>query len=199
MASVRATKSGLNRETQAKLDAKYDAGLAETCMEWMKMIINENTAYSEDFSTDGSVDNVAEVLNDGNLLAKLANGLEEGTVKDAKLQKRQTMAFKKMEMIGIFLSFAEKYGVPDPERFQTVDLYEKQNMAQVIICLQSVARKAHHKGKKGFGPKESTENRRTFTEEQLKAGQGVIGLQMGTNKGASQAGMNMGKARKIVD
>ena len=47
---------------------------------------------------------------------------------------------------------------------------------------------------KGFngptlGPKESKGEKREFTEEQLKAGQNVIGLQMGTNKGASQAGM----------
>ena len=41
-------------------------------------------------------------------------------------------------------------------------------------------------------------NARNFTDEQLKAGQGVIGLQMGTNKGASQAGMTgYGQGRKI--
>ena len=51
----------------------------------------------------------------------------------------------------------------------------------------------------GFGPKESKANPRAFTKDQLSAGQHVIGLQMGTNKGASQAGMNMGKQRKIMD
>lgn len=39
------------------------------------------------------------------------------------------------------------------------------------------------------GPKESTQNKREFTDEQLQAGKGVIGLQMGSNKGASQSGM----------
>ncbi len=52
---------------------------------------------------------------------------------------------------------------------------------------------------KGFGPKEAEENRRVFSKEQLKAGESVIGLQMGTNKGASQAGMTFGKQRMIVD
>jgi len=33
----------------------------------------------------------------------------------------------------------------------------------------------------------------------MKAGASVIGLQMGTNKGASQAGMSFGKSRHIVD
>ncbi len=50
-----------------------------------------------------------------------------------------------------------------------------------------------------FGPKESTENKREFSEEQMAAGKNVIGLQMGTNKGASQAGMTMGKSRAIID
>ena len=47
-------------------------------------------------------------------------------------------------------------------------------------------------GKKGFrssiGPKESDENVREFTEEQKTQGKSIIGLQMGSNKGASQAG-----------
>ena len=50
-----------------------------------------------------------------------------------------------------------------------------------------------------YGPKEAEANKREFTEEQLKAGQGIIGLQMGTNKGANQSGMNIGNTRHIVD
>lgn len=39
-----------------------------------------------------------------------------------------------------------------------------------------------------------------FTKEQLRAGQGFIGLQAGTNKGASQAGMtSFGASRHIND
>lgn len=37
-----------------------------------------------------------------------------------------------------------------------------------------------------MGPKPSEENKREFTEEQLRAGDGIIGLQAGTNKGATQ-------------
>lgn len=33
----------------------------------------------------------------------------------------------------------------------------------------------------------------------MKAGQTVIGLQAGTNKVASQSGMNFGKSRSIMD
>lgn len=59
----------------------------------------------------------------------------------------------------------------------------------MVNGLLALGRKA---GSKGFspsiGPKEATENKREFSEEQLKEGQSIIGLQMGSNKGASQAG-----------
>ena len=41
---------------------------------------------------------------------------------------------------------------------------------------------------------------REWTEDQLRANrQGIIGLQMGSNQGATQAGLNIGKARSIND
>lgn len=49
-----------------------------------------------------------------------------------------------------------------------------------------------------LGPKEAQANPRDFTEEQLKAGEGVIGLQMGSNKGASQSGEHYGRPRQIA-
>ncbi len=46
----------------------------------------------------------------------------------------------------------------------------------------------------------AAENKREFSEEQLRAGRdGQIGLQMGSNKGATQAGLNMGKPRSVHD
>ena len=50
-----------------------------------------------------------------------------------------------------------------------------------------------------LGPRESQRNVRDFSDEQLKAGQSVIGLQMGTNKVASQKGMSFGGQRHIAD
>jgi len=51
-----------------------------------------------------------------------------------------------------------------------------------------------------FGPKMAEENKREFTEDQLRAGrQGHIGLQAGSNKGATQSGINMGKPRSVHD
>ena len=51
-----------------------------------------------------------------------------------------------------------------------------------------------------FGPKMAEQNKREFSEEQLRAGrEGVIGLQAGSNKGATQSGTNMGKPRSVHD
>ena len=51
-----------------------------------------------------------------------------------------------------------------------------------------------------LGPKMSEKHEREWSEDQLREGrQGVIGLQAGSNKGANQSGINMGKGRAIMD
>jgi hypothetical protein len=111
------------------------------------------------------------------------------------------MAFKQMENISKFLEAIEKFGVSKTDLFQTVDLYEKQNMWQVVLCIHALGRKAQANGYDGptLGPKESAKNVREFSDEQLAQGKSVIGLQMGTNKLASQAGMSFGATRHIAD
>lgn len=140
---------------------------------------------------------VQEKLKDGTILCKLANAL--GCSGRPIKVNESKMAFKQMENIGNFLDACYNYGVAKNDTFQTVDLYEGQNMPAVINGLHALGRKAASKGKQGIGPKESEKNTREFTEEQLRAGQGMIGLQMGSNKGATQAGQNFGKTRAIID
>ena len=74
---------------------------------------------------------------------------------------------------------------------------------QVINGVIALARKAQKKGvqtEAQIAPKESSENRREFSEEQLQEGKVHIGLQMGSNKGASQSGHTpYGQGRQIMD
>jgi transgelin len=49
-----------------------------------------------------------------------------------------------------------------------------------------------------LGPKPAEENKRDFSDDVLIAGKTVIGLQAGSNKGATQAGQNIGASRKII-
>lgn len=66
------------------------------------------------------------------------NDIKEGSVKKIN---NTTLAFKCMENINAFLIAAAQLGVPAQETFQTVDLWERQNLNSVVICLQSLGRK----------------------------------------------------------
>merc|ERR1712083_771715 len=95
--------------------------------------------------------------------------------------------FKQRENIEMYLKACAAYGLKEQDLFQVDDLYNLGGMTQ----------------KNGWdgpvlGVKQATENKRQFDEEVLKAGQSMIGLQYGTNKGASQAGMTpYGASRQI--
>jgi len=194
MSEMRATKSGVALDNQKKMLSKWNADNAITAMTWVSEKIGEP------LDTDGSIDNVWELLNNGMALAKLANWVTPGAISEKKLAKAPTMPFKKMELIGLFIESMKKSNtVKENDLFQTVDLYEKVNVGQVINTIDSVGRAMQTAGRGGYGKAESKGEAKVWTEEQMKAGQGIIGLQMGSNKGASQAGQNFGKSRSIVD
>lgn len=46
-------------------------------------------------------------------------------------------------MFSAFLECAKNLGVPTQETFQSVDLWERQNLNSVVICLQSLGRKVY--------------------------------------------------------
>lgn len=133
--------------------------MAQECLEWIKIVTDEP------INTSGDMDNFFEVLKDGVLLCKLANCLQSGSVKKINESK---MAFKCMENISgnfhdwflyeknevfykslnfffinftAFLECAKNFGVPTQETFQSVDLWERQNLNSVVICIQSLGRK----------------------------------------------------------
>lgn len=180
---------GMTAELQAKKDAKHDPKMEQEARDWIEAVTGEKITGAS----------FQEGIKNGVILCKLINTLQPGSVKKINDSK---MAFKMMENIGNFLAACEAYGVSKLDLFQTVDLYENQNMPQVIGGIHGLGRKAQKKGFKGptLGPKEADARKREFTEEQLKEGQNVIGLQMGTNKGASQAGQTgFGLGRQIIN
>lgn len=186
--TTRATKSGFAAEAQKKIMGKYDENQASEALDWISQVTGEP------LDTSGDMDNLWNILKDGQLLCRLANTLQAGTVK--KIQTSQ-MAFKCMENINSFLSAAVAFGVPSVETFQTVDLWEKQNLNAVVICLQALGRKGAKFNQPSIGPKEADKNVRNFTEEQMNAGKGIINLQMGSNQGATQSGQNFGNTRHM--
>lgn len=186
---------GLTAELEKKKMGKYDTDLETQARDWIEAVIGEPIS---DKASPLGYEDFGEALKSGVHLCKLMNTLQPGCIKKVNTS---SMAFKMMENISKFLEASGDYGVKKTDLFQTVDLYEKQNIGAVVNGIHALGRRAQAAGWTGpcLGPKESAENKREFSEEQLKAGQNVIGLQMGSNKGASQAGQNFGKARHIID
>ncbi|XP_065071495.1 myophilin-like [Rhopilema esculentum] len=184
---------GFTAEVRGKLSSKYDSGREREALQWIEAVLGERV-----FGGVQGSDAVHQKLKDGVILCKLINKIKPGSVKKINDSK---MAFKMMENIGNFLDACMAIGIQKLDTFQTVDLYENQNMTQVIDGIHALGRKAPSVGYRGpgLGPKEATANKREFTEQQRRAGDGIIGLQAGYNKGASQAGQNFGKTRAIID
>ncbi|KAF4073370.1 hypothetical protein AMELA_G00257990 [Ameiurus melas] len=199
--SVMANKGpsyGLSREVQNKIDKKYDPELEERLVEWIVAqcgpSVEKPPPGRQGFQT---------WLKDGCVLCELINSLYPASKPVKKIQKTG-MAFKQMEQISQFLAAAEKYGVTKTDIFQTVDLWD--NLAAVQMTLMSLGSLAVtkgdgcYRGDPNWFHRKAQENKRDFTEEQLKEGQSVIGLQMGSNRGASQAGMTgYGRPRQILN
>ena len=179
---------GMTAELKEKQASKYDPELESQARAWLQAVVGEPFP-------SGSFH---EALKNGVYLCKAINVLQPGSVPKINTGK---MAFKMMENIGNFLDAMGRYGVTKHESFQTVDLFEGENMVQVVNGIHALGRKARAKGFAGatLGPKEASKNVRAFDpEEQKIISQSTIGLQMGSNRGASQAGMTpYGLGRQI--
>lgn len=206
----RANKSGFAAEAQKKIEANYDLDEAKRCLGWVQIITGVDEIPSDAAQIDASVDSFYEILHSGTILCKVMDKLMPGKINwgDRTFQTPGIEAMRIMrerERISLFTKMALEYGLTDNYVFPTESLHEQGalNLAQVCICIRALGMEAQTKpdyqGPENYWPKKGMKNKREFTEEQLKAGQGIIGLQMGSNKGASQAGSTMGKQRMIID
>lgn len=186
---------GLSRECALKSAAKFDAVRALQGVQWVEAVLGKELGIpSEGFENNQAFHNI---FKNGSVLCELINALRPGTVK--KINTLNT-PFKHRENIEMYLKGCEAYGLKAQDLFQVNDLYEAKNLYMVIDNLFGLGGMAQKNGYSGpaLGVKVASENKRTFDEETLKKGQSVIGLQYGTNKLASQAGMSAyGTGRQI--
>lgn len=189
----------MDRALSSKVAGKYDAGSETAVQGWIQELVGEDIGQG--------ATNVEKSLRNGQILVKLINKVYEGTPNlppactGVKLKGNTSeLAFKQMENIEIFLNAASKYGVQQNSLFPSSDLFDGKNMAMVLNTILQLGTECQRNGFSGptIGPKPSEKHIVHFTHEQLKAGQGIIGLQAGTNKCASQKGMKFGP-RKIAD
>lgn len=120
-----------------------------------------------------------EMLKDGVILCNLINKID-GT--PSKFPNKLKASFVQMENICYFIESARRLGVPDPENFQTIDLFEGKNMVQVVHCLYSLSRHLNKNGREDLpviGPKLVDEVKFTFNQTQLDEAKRTISLQYG--------------------
>lgn len=108
--------------------SKRDANLDHEAQEWVEAVIGEK------FPAGVAYD---DALKDGIILCKLMQKLKPGSI--GKITQKGT-AFALRENIEQFQKAARAYGVPDNELFQTVDLFEKKNIAQVTLAIHAIGR-----------------------------------------------------------
>merc|ERR1712106_1967 len=183
---------GLSREWAMKSQSKFSLERAKAVMVWIVDVTGEqlDTDFKDQFE-------FAEILKDGSVLCQLINVISPGAVKKINTMKAP---FKQRENIEMYLKACASYGLKEQDLFQVNDLYESKNLYMIVDNLYNLGGMTQKKGWDGpvLGVKVASENKRNFDDDVLKAGQSMIGLQYGTNKGASQAGMTpYGASRQI--
>ncbi|XP_008290667.1 calponin-2 [Stegastes partitus] len=180
---------GLSAEVKNKIAQKYDAQKEEELRIWIEDITG--CSIGPDFQKG---------LKNGVILCDLINKLQPGSVK--KVNQSQ-LNWHQLENLTNFIKAITAYGLKPHDIFEANDLFESGNMTQVQTTLLALASMAKTKGcqsRVDIGVKYADKQERMFDDEKMRAGQCVIGLQMGTNKCASQKGMNAyGTKRPLYD
>ncbi|XP_053466821.1 calponin-1 [Ictalurus furcatus] len=180
---------GLSAEVKSKLAQKYNPQKEEELRLWIHELTGRKVP-----------DNFMEGLKDGVILCELINALHPGSVRKIN---NSTQNWHQLENIGNFVRAIQDYGLRPHDVFEANDLFENTNHTQVQSTLITLAGMAKSKGvhtKSDIGVKYAEKQQRRFAPEKLKEGRNVIGLQMGTNKFASQKGMtSYGTRRHLYD
>lgn len=159
---------GMDQAIQDKIRAKFDPAKAQEAALWIQALSDEQVDPND----------LCGTLKTGVALCKAINKIKPGSVRNVSKSK---MAFPQRENIVAYLNACKKLGQKDTDCFVTQDLYEGDNLTLVvdqIFSLAAVARTVP-----GFdGPfigsvKYSSENKRVFSDEVIKAGKAAIPLQ----------------------
>ena len=104
-------------------------------------------------------------LRSGVVLRELMNSISPGSV---QAQSTSEMPFRQMENIAAYAKAARLYGVPEPDMFVTVDLFEGNSLAAVVQNLHSLGRVAQQRGVIGptLGAHLASTNVRQFSQAQ---------------------------------
>lgn len=111
-----------------QIAAKRNPQMDKEAQEWIEAILGEKFPGGVEYE---------DHLKDGQVLCKLINILSPNAVPKINSSGGQ---FKMMENINNFQKALKAYGVPDLDVFQTVDLWEKKDIAQVTNTIFALGR-----------------------------------------------------------
>jgi len=161
---------GIDKQIWQKIDAKFDPVKAQAALEWILECTGETTDES-----------FGPALKDGYLLCQLFLFIDP-EIFAVKLKKRRfkpkkgQMAFKAREQIELFTRGCKKWGMKDTDTFTSQDLYEQENLNNVVNTLYSLNAKLAQMSSDGKydgplikgGYAHAKEEKRTWTKEQLR-------------------------------
>ncbi|KAK3252307.1 hypothetical protein CYMTET_38395 [Cymbomonas tetramitiformis] len=131
--SDKAPVYGLDAELAKKAADKYDLQLQGKCVAWLAELA------ATDLSQVSSADDWQQEMKSGALLCNAINKIKPGSIK--KINK-MNMPFMQMENITNYLEACKSLGIPVPELFMTIDLFEGKNMLAVMQNVISLGRAA---------------------------------------------------------
>jgi len=178
---------GLDAEIKQKLASKFDPNKCAQAIAWLETVTG--------IKSDGA--SLHEYLKSGQVLCKAVNAIKTGSVKTINTMKAP---FKERENIANYLAACKALGSKDSDLFMTQDLYDSGNLGVVvdqIFTLSSLAIKHGYPGP-AIGVKQSSENKREFTEEVLKQGQSILPLQTVGSYGFMDESKNPSLGRQII-
>lgn len=169
---------GIDKDIQAKLQAKLDPEKQAQAQAWVEAVTGEE--FPSGFQ---------ESLKSGTRLCQLVNAIQAGSVKRVKDSK---MPFVQRENIVNYLNACKKLGMMETDCFVTQDLFEGDNIIAVtdqIFSLGALSRKIEGFNGPYLGVKFADENKRQFTEEQLANSRAIVPQQ---NAGSIEIEKNKG-------
>lgn len=164
-------KRGLDVALQEKLRKKFDPKKAENCLKWIKEVTGKDT--TGDFHED---------LKDGFLLCMLLKKVAPDVYKKKGFKsKHTTQPFKARTQIQNFIAGCKELGMKETDVCTSQDLYEGDNLNNVVnhlYALNALAHDTKFKGPflEGAHTKFAKGNKRNFTPEQLAKGKTMIPL-----------------------
>jgi len=126
---------GLDHDIQQKLASKFDSGKADAVRVWIESVTKRSLNRD-----------LHEALKSGVVLCELINGIWPGSVPKIN---QGSMPFVQRENIVAYLSACKSKGMRETDCFVTGDLYEAQNMVQVVDQLCALGQLASTKGFRG--------------------------------------------------